>query len=73
MKIVGVMGMATFTENKNLVKQEFEQLKSYFDELKPFFSKEFKIISMGMSGDYKEAIEAGSNMVRIGSSLFGRR
>ena len=72
-KIVGVMGMATFTENKNLVKQEFEQLKSYFDELRPFFSNEFKIISMGMSGDYKEAIEAGSNMVRIGSSLFGRR
>ena len=73
MKIVGVMGMATFTENKNLVKQEFEQLKSYFDELRTFFSNEFKIISMGMSGDYKEAIEAGSNMVRIGSSLFGRR
>ena len=72
-KIVGVMGMATFTENKNLVKQEFEQLKSYFDELRTFFSYEFKIISMGMSGDYKEAIEAGSNMVRIGSSLFGRR
>ena len=72
-KIVGVMGMATFTENKNLVKQEFEQLKSYFDELRIFFSNEFKIISMGMSGDYKEAIEAGSNMVRIGSSLFGRR
>ena len=72
-KIVGVMGMATFTENKNLVKQEFEQLKSYFDELRSFFSNEFKIISMGMSGDYKEAIEAGSNMVRIGSSLFGRR
>ena len=60
-------------ENKNLVKQEFEQLKSYFDELRTFFSNEFKIISMGMSGDYKEAIEAGSNMVRIGSSLFGRR
>ena len=72
-KIVGVMGMATFTENKNIVKQEFEQLKSYFDELRSFFSNEFKIISMGMSGDYKEAIEAGSNMVRIGSSLFGRR
>ena len=72
-KIVGVMGMATFTENKNLVKQEFEQLKSYFDELRSFFSNEFKIISMGMSGDYKEAIEAGSNMIRIGSSLFGRR
>ena len=67
------MGMATFTENKNLVKQEFDQLKSYFDELRPFFSDEFNILSMGMSGDYMDAIEAGSNMIRIGSSLFGRR
>ena len=71
--IKGLMGMATFTENKNLVKQEFDQLKSYFDELRPFFSDEFNILSMGMSGDYMEAIEAGSNMIRIGSSLFGRR
>ena len=71
--IKGLMGMATFTENKNLVKQEFDQLKSYFDELRPFFSDEFNILSMGMSGDYMEAIEAGSNMIRIGSSLFGKR
>lgn len=71
--IKGLMGMATFTENKNLVKQEFDQLKSYFDELRPFFSDEFNILSMGMSGDYMDAIEAGSNMIRIGSSLFGRR
>ena len=67
------MGMATFTENKNLVKQEFDQLKSYFEELRSLFSDEFNILSMGMSGDYMEAIEAGSNMIRIGSSLFGRR
>ena len=66
--------MATFTENKNLVKkQEFDQLKSYFEELRLLFSDEFNILSMGMSGDYMEAIEAGSNMIRIGSSLFGRR
>ena len=65
--------MATFTENKNLVKQEFDQLKSYFEELRSLFSDEFNILSMGMSGDYMEAIEAGSNMIRIGSSLFGRR
>ena len=71
--IKGLMGMATFTENKNLVKQEFDQLKSYFEELRPLFSDEFNILSMGMSGDYMEAIEAGSNMIRIGSSLFGRR
>ena len=71
--IKGLMGMATFTENKNLVKQEFDQLKSYFEELRSLFSDEFNILSMGMSGDYMEAIEAGSNMIRIGSSLFGRR
>ena len=71
--IVGLMGMATFTKNKNLVKQEFEYLKSIFDEIKDHFNENFKTISMGMSGDYKEAIEAGSNMIRIGSSIFGRR
>ena len=68
--IVGLMGMATFTENKNLVKQEFEYLKSIFDEIKDHFNENFKTISMGMSGDYKEAIGAGSNMIRIGSSIF---
>ena len=71
--IVGLMGMATFTENKNLVRQEFDYLKRIFEEIKDNFKENFKIISMGMSGDYKEAIEAGSNMIRIGSSLFGRR
>ena len=72
-KIVGLMGMATFTENKNLVKQEFDYLKKIFDEVKDHFNENFHIISMGMSGDYKEAIEAGSNMIRIGSNIFGRR
>ena len=71
--IVGLMGMATFTENKNLVKQEFDYLKKIFDEVKDHFNENFHIISMGMSGDYKEAIEAGSNMIRIGSNIFGRR
>ena len=71
--IVGLMGMATFTENKNLVKQEFDYLKNIFDEIKDHFNENFNIISMGMSGDYKEAIEAGSNMIRIGSNIFGRR
>ena len=71
--IVGLMGMATFTENKNLVKQEFDYLKNIFDEVKDHFNENFNIISMGMSGDYKEAIEAGSNMIRIGSNIFGRR
>ena len=71
--IKGVMGMATFTENKNLVKKEFEILRSNFEELKKYFTEDFDTLSMGMSGDYKEAILAGSNMVRIGSSIFGRR
>ena len=71
--IKGVMGMATFTENKNLVKKEFKILRSNFEELKKYFTEDFDTLSMGMSGDYKEAILAGSNMVRIGSSIFGRR
>ncbi|MBH19046.1 MAG: YggS family pyridoxal phosphate-dependent enzyme [Crocinitomicaceae bacterium] len=73
LNIVGLMGMATFTENKKLVKQEFDYLKNIFDETKDHFNENFNIISMGMSGDYKEAIEAGSNMIRIGSSIFGKR
>ncbi len=69
----GVMGMATFTDNKKKVKQEFVRLKEVFDELKTHYFKNhthFKEISMGMSGDYELAIEAGSTMLRIGSALF---
>lgn len=67
--------MATFTDNKNQVRAEFKQLKLVFDELKNsvFPYEEFKEISMGMSGDAALAIEEGSTMVRIGSSIFGRR
>jgi len=75
-KVVGVMGMATFTDDKNQVRNEFRALKKNFDELKKaFFENEnsFKEISMGMSGDYEIAAEEGSTMVRIGSLLFGRR
>ena len=72
--IRGVMGMATFTNDKSQVKIEFESLKLYFDNIsKQINSENFNIISMGMSGDYKIAIECGSNMVRIGSSIFGAR
>ena len=71
--IQGVMGMATFTDNKNQVKDEFGLLKNYFDELKPVFGENFKTLSMGMSGDYLEAISKGSNMIRIGSDIFGIR
>ncbi|RSK38274.1 YggS family pyridoxal phosphate-dependent enzyme [Mangrovimonas spongiae] len=71
-RVVGVMGMATFTDDENQVKNEFDRLKSIFDTLKNQ-NPEFKTISMGMSGDYPIAIESGSNMIRVGSSIFGAR
>lgn len=75
-RVVGVMGMATFTDDEEQVRMEFKRLKQIFDKLKStYFSKKdsFKEISMGMSGDYAIAIEEGSTMVRVGSLLFGRR
>ena len=71
--IQGVMGMATFTTDKNQIKAEFGLLKEYFEELKTIFEENFKTLSMGMSGDYLEAISKGSNMIRIGSDIFGKR
>jgi uncharacterized pyridoxal phosphate-containing UPF0001 family protein len=67
-RIVGLMGMATFTDNQNQIKKEFSHLKSIFDDY-----KNLKSLSMGMSGDYQLAIACGSTMVRIGSSIFGGR
>ncbi len=74
-KIVGLMGMATFTENQQQIQKEFTYLKSIFDKTKaqPLVNCQLSVISMGMSGDYQLAIECGSNMVRIGSSIFGGR
>ena len=74
-KIVGLMGMATFTDNQSQIKKEFLNLKSTFDKINSLsiFNYRLSIISMGMSGDYKLAIECGSTMVRIGSSIFGNR
>ena len=74
-KIVGLMGMATFTENQDQVKKEFLFLKSIFDKNQSLNTMNCKLqtLSMGMSGDYKLAIECGSTMVRIGSSIFGTR
>lgn len=71
----GVMGMATFTNNKQLVRNEFKSLKYIFEKLKSsiFTDSTFKEISMGMSGDYEIAIEEGSTMVRVGSAIFGSR
>lgn len=73
--IKGVMGMATFTDNSSQIEREFKNLKSYFDKLKSITAHNcnFKIISMGMSGDYPLAIDCGSNMIRVGSSIFGAR
>jgi len=75
-RIVGLMGMATFTDNKAQIHQEFRTLKQSFDQLKAGIYKsnsDFNEISMGMSGDYQIAIEEGSTMVRVGSSIFGVR
>ena len=74
-KIVGLMGMATFTDNKDQIKEEFLRLKSAFEDLKTIQTSNCNLqtISMGMSGDYKLAIECGSTMVRVGSSIFGER
>ncbi|MBK8621792.1 MAG: YggS family pyridoxal phosphate-dependent enzyme [Saprospiraceae bacterium] len=72
-RIVGVMGMASLTENETQIRKEFSKLKTYFDQLKEqFFANDsnFREISMGMSSDYKTAIEEGSTMVRVGSLLF---
>jgi pyridoxal phosphate enzyme (YggS family) len=95
-RIVGLMGMATFTENQNQIKKEFTHLKSIFDGLRSSTDAIYRVstntipldttksdainrvstmqtVSMGMSGDYQLAIECGSTMVRIGSSIFGNR
>jgi hypothetical protein len=74
-RIAGYMGMATFTENQDQIKKEFLNLKSLFDKHQTLKTENFQlnILSMGMSGDYELAIDCGSNMVRIGSSIFGAR
>ena len=74
-RVTGVMGMATFTENTNQIEKEFNLLKHTFDTLKSFEISNFKptIISMGMSSDYPLAMACGSTMIRVGSSIFGER
>jgi pyridoxal phosphate enzyme (YggS family) len=74
--VVGLMGMASFSENQDLIQSEFQQLKSTFDEIKSTYPEEsasFKILSMGMSSDYNTAVACGSNMIRVGSVIFGAR
>lgn len=75
-EICGVMGMATFTDDKALVRREFSTLKKIFDSLRQKWfatGDGFNVLSMGMSGDYQIAVEEGSTMVRLGSSIFGER
>lgn len=74
--VSGLMGMATFTDDTKLIREEFKTLHRYFQSVKDMYFKDqpaFKELSMGMSGDYEIAIEEGSTMVRIGSSIFGSR
>lgn len=80
--IQGVMGMASFTEDEQQIRKEFRLLKSYYESIKEKITNDelrmtnvggFKILSFGMSGDYKIAIEEGSTMIRVGSSIFGGR
>ena len=74
-KVTGLMGMATFTEDENQIRKEFTHLKTIFDGLSGLSTDNFQLstLSMGMSGDYIIAIECGSTMLRIGSSIFGHR
>ncbi len=71
-KIIGLMGMASFTKDELKINNEFKKLKIFFDKLKLKFHH-LKILSMGMSSDYKLAMKNGSNMIRIGSQIFGPR
>ncbi len=76
-KIVGLMGMASFTEDKDQITKEFSSLKYFFNKLNTFkpstFNFQLSTLSMGMSGDYQLAIKCGSTMVRVGSAIFGER
>lgn len=75
-RIIGIMGMASFTDDLDLIHKEFQSLKATFDEFKSSHFQEdrsFKELSMGMSGDYQIAIEEGSTIIRVGSTIFGSR
>ncbi|MFA5647559.1 MAG: YggS family pyridoxal phosphate-dependent enzyme [Bacteroidales bacterium] len=75
-RVVGLMGMATFTDNTEQVRMEFRKLNEFFDQVKQKYfadSSNFNTLSMGMSSDYKIAIEEGATLIRVGSSIFGGR
>ncbi len=69
--VIGLMGMATFTDDEKQIAAEFQKLKTIYDNTKEEYN--FTKLSIGMSGDYKIAIEKGSNLVRVGSAIFGER
>ena len=72
-RIRGLMGMATFTQDTKQITQEFKGLRTFFDELAPSMGPEFDTLSMGMSGDWNIAIDEGSTLIRVGSAIFGSR
>jgi len=81
-KIVGLMGMASFTDDETQIREEFKSLAQFYKELKETFTPqtdlkltniELEVLSMGMSGDYQIAIKEGGNMIRVGSAIFGAR
>ncbi len=72
-RVRGVMGIATNTDDETVVRRDFEALHRCFVELRPYFGEEFDTLSMGMSDDYPLAVECGSTMVRVGSRIFGER
>jgi hypothetical protein len=72
-KIKGLMGMATFTDNHSQITTEFKALRTLFDEISPTMGLDFDTLSMGMSGDWKIAINEGSTLIRVGSAIFGSR
>ena len=71
-KFKGLMGMASFTDSESIIKNEFNNLKNIYNNIRKEID-DFNILSMGMSNDYKIAIESGSNMIRVGSKIFGKR
>jgi len=72
-RIKGLMGMATYTKDTTQITKEFKGLRSLFEELAPSMGSDFNTLSMGMSGDWKIAIDEGSTMIRVGSAIFGTR
>ena len=71
-KFKGLMGMASFTDNESIIKNEFNNLKNIYNNIRKEID-DFNILSMGMSNDYRIALESGSNMIRVGSKIFGKR